>query len=241
VTGTPNQIDVATGTTTPVISLDPQFTVNSYGTCTNTADVVTLTPADAPTALANGLTVACKFSAANTTTTPTLNVNSLGAKTIVKAGTSGQAALVANDILTNMVATFKYNAATTTWELQNPQQLAATYRWRSCQGGLGDGVNAITAATYPFLACVNNSGATMTVTAIHFYCDAGASTLDVKNNAGTSLLTGAVTCSTTKTSGGAAGTQSGTTTIATTDGFNVSIVADGTSKTVSYTVDVTLP
>ncbi len=105
-----------------VTTLDPQFTTYSYGACTNTADALTMTPTDTPTSLADGLTVACLSSAANTTTTPTLKVGTLAAKTIVKAGTSGQAALVANDILTNMVATFKYNATATTWELQNPQQ-----------------------------------------------------------------------------------------------------------------------
>ncbi len=118
-----------------VTTLDPQFTTYSYGACTNTADALTMTPTDTPTSLADGLTVACLSSAANTTTTPTLKVGTLAAKTIVKAGTSGQAALVANDILTNMVATFKYNATATTWELQNPQQAS--------------GVSGITSITGP--------------------------------------------------------------------------------------------
>lgn len=109
-----------------------------------------------------------------------------------------------------------------------------------CGPGLGDGVNAIAAATYPILGCVNNSGKTWTVTGIRCFTDnAGSSTLDVKNNAGTSLLTGAVTCNATKTSGGAAGTQSATTTIASTDGLNFTFVADGTSKTTTWTVAFT--
>ena len=124
VNGTANQID-SSGGTTPTISLDGQFTSVSYATCTNTADVLTVTPVPTPTALVNGLTVQCKSSAANTTSTPHLIVGSLGSRVIVKSGVTGQAALVANDILTNMVARFTYDLATTTWELQNPQQGAA--------------------------------------------------------------------------------------------------------------------
>ena len=125
VSGTTNQIDVATGTTNPVISLDGQFTSVNYATCTNTADALTVTLSPAPTSLVNGLTVQCRSSAANTTTMPTLSVNGLTAHTIVKGGSSGQQPLVANDILTNMAARFTYNATASTWELQNPQQLAA--------------------------------------------------------------------------------------------------------------------
>jgi hypothetical protein len=125
VSGTTNQIDVATGTSTPVISLDGQFTSVNYATCTNTADALTVTLSPAPTSLVNGLTVQCRSSAANTTTTPTLKVGTLTAHTIVKGGSSGQQPLVANDILTNMAARFTYNATASTWELQNPQQLAA--------------------------------------------------------------------------------------------------------------------
>ena len=125
VSGTTNQIDVATGTITPVISLDGQFTSVNYATCTNTADALTVTLSPAPTSLVNGLTVQCRSSAANTTTTPTLKVGALTAHTIVKGGSSGQQPLVANDILTNMAARFTYNATASTWELQNPQQLAA--------------------------------------------------------------------------------------------------------------------
>src|SRR5262249_35089017 len=114
--------------TAAVVSLDGQFTSVNYGSCSNSADAITLTlSAPAPTALVNGLTVQCKVNTPNTTTTPTLFVNSLGAPhTIVKAGNSGQAALVANDIMANMIATFRYDAGTTTWELQNPQQQPAS-------------------------------------------------------------------------------------------------------------------
>lgn len=121
--------------------------------------------------------------------------------------------------------------------------LASRYLWRSCTGlGLGDGVNPIPAATYPNLGCVNNSGATLTVTGVHCYSDNnGSSTLDVKNNAGTSFLTGVITCNNTKTSGGAAGTLGGTITLSATDAFNFVFISDGSSKTTTWTVDVTLP
>ena len=122
-------------------------------------------------------------------------------------------------------------------------QLAGQYSKRTCTFGLGDGTNAIAAATYPasgsILQCANNSGVTWTITAIHVYSDDGGSTINVSNNAGTSFLTGAVTGSSTKTSGGAAGTLSGTTTVATTDGINFVLVANGTSKQVTATVDFT--
>lgn len=123
-------------------------------------------------------------------------------------------------------------------------QLAAQYAKKACGFSMGDGTNAVAAATYPssgqMLQCVNNSGVTWTITGIHCFTDnAGTSTINVYNNAGTSLLTGAITCNATKTSGGAAGTQSATTTIATTDGLNFVFVADGTSKYVTATVDFT--
>ena len=116
----------------------------------------------------------------------------------------------------------------------------AQYAKLRCSTGLGDGLNAMTAGTYLMLSCVNDSGVTWTVTGIHCFTDnAGSSTLDVKNNAGTSFLTGAVTCNATKTSGGASGTQSGTTTLANTDAFNFTFVADGTSKTTTWTISLT--
>lgn len=118
--------------------------------------------------------------------------------------------------------------------------LPTQYTKLRCSTGLGDGLNAMTAGTYVMLSCVNDSGVTWTVTAIHCYTDnAGTSTLDVKNNAGTSFLTGAVTCNATKTSGGAAGTASATTTLANTDAFNFTFVADGTSKTTTWTISLT--
>jgi hypothetical protein len=111
---------------------------------------------------------------------------------------------------------------------------------RSCGPGLGDGLNAMASGTYLQFGCVNDTGATITITGIHCWTDnAGTSTLNAANNAATALLTGAVTCNSTKASGGAAGTQSGTTTLANGDAISFTFVADGTSKQTTWTVSFT--
>jgi hypothetical protein len=107
-----------------------------------------------------------------------------------------------------------------------------------CYPGLGDGLNAITAGTYLQTNCYNNSGVTWTITRIGCFTDnAGTSTLAATNGAGTALLTGAVTC--TAAAGGAAGTQSATVTIASTDVIKFTFVADGTSKQTGWFVTLT--
>jgi hypothetical protein len=121
-------------------------------------------------------------------------------------------------------------------------QLAAQYsKWEACSSrGIGDGLNAIPAGTYLQFACVNDTGVTVTITGIHCWTDnAGTSTLNAANNAATALLTGAVTCNSTKASGGAAGTQSATTTLANGDALSFTFVADGTSKQANWTVSGT--
>jgi hypothetical protein len=102
----------------------------------------------------------------------------------------------------------------------------------SCQPGLGDGLNAITAGTYLQTTCKNETGQTWTLTAIRCVADSGSSTCAVTNGAGTSLLTGAIT----GTSTYANGAQSGTTTIASGDYLKVTFVADGTSKQIGIDV-----
>lgn len=117
-------------------------------------------------------------------------------------------------------------------------QLAAQYAILRCQTGLGDGVNAMAAATYLQTFCYNDSGVTWTITRIGCFTDnAGTSTLAATNGAGTALLTGPVTC--TAAAGGAAGTQSATTTIANGDVIKFSFAADGTSKQTSWFVSLT--
>ncbi len=105
--------------------------------------------------------------------------------------------------------------------------LGTTRQWFCSNPGLGDGTNAITAATYLQTNCYNSTGATVTVTGVKCFTDnSGTSTMDVANGASTSLLTGAVTC----TSAFAAGSQSATTTIVNGDFLKFTFVADGTSK-----------
>jgi hypothetical protein len=107
---------------------------------------------------------------------------------------------------------------------------------RSCQPGLGDGLNAIAAGTYPIMGCYNGFGSTWTITGLKCFSDNnGTTTLDVKNGAGVSLLTAVITCTTTF----AAGTPSATTTIVSTDYAKITIVADGTSKNVHAVIDGT--
>lgn len=88
-----------------------------------TADALTVTYTNVPSSLTDGMEIHVRAAAANATTMPTLNVNSLGAKTITKFG---GAALVAGDIVGNLhECTFRYNLANTRWELMNPASVAS--------------------------------------------------------------------------------------------------------------------
>ncbi len=102
----------------------------------------------------------------------------------------------------------------------------------SCQPGLGDGLNAIPAGTYLTTTCRNETGGTWTLTAIRCVTDSGSSTCNVTNGAGTALLTGAITGSSTY----ANGTQSGTTTISSGDFLKVTYITDGTTKQIGIDV-----
>jgi len=86
-------------------------------TSTGTADALIATFSEVPT-LAEGLTVTVKASAANATTTPTLNVNATGALTIVKE--SGSALAEGNISGSRHYCTFRYDATNTVWVLLNP-------------------------------------------------------------------------------------------------------------------------
>ena len=114
---------------------------------------------------------------------------------------------------------------------------AGTFPW-SCQPGYGDGLNAITAGTYLQSTCYNDTGQTITLTALKCFSDNnGTSSMNATNGAGTALLTGAITCTTSF----AAGTQSATTTIASGDFIKFTFVADGTTKQSSFVVAGTHP
>ncbi len=84
-----------------------------------TAYTATLAPA--PTSQTDGMVVYLKMDIANTTTTPTLAVNGLTARTIVKRNGS---ALAVGDIGAGMMCTFIYDLTNTRWVLQSPVSTA---------------------------------------------------------------------------------------------------------------------
>lgn len=89
-----------------------------------TGDAMTATYSPALTALVDGMQLRVRAVGANTTTTPTFSPNSLTARTITKQG--GQA-LAVNDIPRALYEfTLRYYAASTRWELLNPNTAAAT-------------------------------------------------------------------------------------------------------------------
>jgi len=103
-----NNTDVAVGTGNKFVTQTglqhnaEKYAVDSSGS--STAYVVTLSPA--PTSLTAGMVVHAKIVNANTTTTPTINVNGLGAKTIVK---DVNTALAVGDIAANQLCSFMYD------------------------------------------------------------------------------------------------------------------------------------
>lgn len=130
--GTSGQIlNVDAGTGLPAWVSNPSAATASYSTAgvatidanvrfyaadasaSSTAYTATLSPV--PSAYVTGQTFRIKFINANTTTTPTLNLNGLGAKTIVKGVSS---ALLVGDITANMIGTVSYDG--TNFVLQNP-------------------------------------------------------------------------------------------------------------------------
>jgi hypothetical protein len=111
--------------------------------------------------------------------------------------------------------------------------LPSQYKTWSCEPGLGDGLNAITAGTYLQSTCWNKTGATVTLTGVGCFTDnAGSSTLNAAGNTLGALLTGAVTC----TSSLASGTQSSNVLLTNGDYIKFTFVADGTSKQTTFVV-----
>jgi hypothetical protein len=106
-----------------------------------------------------------------------------------------------------------------------------TRQW-SCQPGMGDGLNAITAGTYLQSTCKNTTVSTVTIIGVQCFSDAGTSTMNVSGNTLGALLTGAVTC----TSSFAAGTQSANVLLTSNDYLKFTFVADGTAKQTTWVV-----
>lgn len=89
-----------------------------------TADALTITFTNIPATLTDGMQLNVRAGAANATTTPTLTTNVTGdtGHTITKRG---GAALVAGDIAGALAEhTFRYNLASTRWELIDPSSVA---------------------------------------------------------------------------------------------------------------------
>lgn len=89
-------------------------------TAGGTVDAITATVSPAPILLTNSLTVTLEASGANATTTPTLNLNSLGAKTIVKG--SNTPLLVGDIAGANFRMTLSFDTSLDKWVLLNPDQ-----------------------------------------------------------------------------------------------------------------------
>jgi hypothetical protein len=100
----------------PATNLTP-----AYAADTGAANVMVATPVPCPISLVTGSRFEVLPGHANTTTTPTLNICGLGAKTIVKFNAG---ALSANDILTTSIVDVIYDG--TYMELENPQTATAT-------------------------------------------------------------------------------------------------------------------
>lgn len=84
----------------------PSTLLSDYKADTGAADASVITPAPAITAYVTGQRFSFKVAGTNTTTTPTLNVNALGAKTIVKRG---NAAMIAGDLLIGQIVEVEYD------------------------------------------------------------------------------------------------------------------------------------
>lgn len=99
--------------------LNPATVQEPWAVAGGSANALTLTLAPAVPALYDGLCVSFRAAYANTTTTPTLNVNGRGAQTITK---KGGRALAAGDIPRALYECIcVYNRANTRWELLNPE------------------------------------------------------------------------------------------------------------------------
>lgn len=122
-------------------------------TAGGTADALTVTLTNAPTSLKDGMEIRVRAAAANATTTPTLDVNSLGAKTIKK---NGNQAVSAGDIpRAGYECIFRYNSSNTVWELLNPVQQAISL---ASTTDILTGTDAAKAATADAIAALWEQG-----------------------------------------------------------------------------------
>ena len=203
-------------------------------------------PTTNPVSIAQGGTNATTASAAltNLGAAPTASPTFTGTITtpLTTAGpvtTSGGGVLSSAAQLTPAMGGTGQNTAASTgvpsvlsgvWSF-NPQ-----YQTWACQDGLGGSTAAATSGWPAFGSCLNTSGATWTITAIHCYTDAAdSSTVAITDGSGNNLLGGTLTCS----SSWAAGTLSSTTTIAANGYIKWTPTPGGTSKEMTVIVSGT--
>lgn len=96
---------------------------------TGAADAYVATLVPAATAYVAGMRLSLKIANANATTTPTVDVNGLGAKTIV-SGAGG--ALLANDLVAGQIADLRYDG--TNFQLQSRNQAVMSNRTLTAAG-----------------------------------------------------------------------------------------------------------
>lgn len=100
--------------------------LSGVATATGTASAMALTASSAFTAYADGIRVSFKAAATNTGST-TLNVNAIGAKTIVKMTSYGESALSGGEIQEDGIYEFVYstilNGAAGAWLILNPSNV----------------------------------------------------------------------------------------------------------------------
>jgi hypothetical protein len=115
--GTGNRINTVNAThgNYSGIWMNTAGTTNYLGSAGGTADALTATPNPALTSYGSGAFYLLKATATNATTTPTLNISALGAKTIVKRAST---ALAAGDIVSGMIMHLAYDG--TNLQLLNP-------------------------------------------------------------------------------------------------------------------------
>lgn len=118
-----NNTDIAVGTGNKFVTQTGlQKAAECYAADAAGSDTYVITLSPVPTSLVNGMTLRFKAQTANTGVA-TLNVNSLGALSIV---TGLSTALATGDILANQVCEVIYNSTGTVWQLMNPASVAAT-------------------------------------------------------------------------------------------------------------------
>lgn len=149
---------------------------NAYIAGAGSVNVMTATLSPALTSLVAGIEVDILPNLANTSTTPTLNVSALGAKTITKNGTS---ALAAGDLITTAIAKLIYDGVE--WQLQNPQTSTVGVTSVGFTGGL---ISVASPTTTPAFTVAGTSGGVPYFSSTSTWASSAALTLNVLTKGG---------------------------------------------------------